>query len=568
MSEYGLTRTGFLRKRYADIWANMQSRAKSLFGDDVNLSESSPLGLFAQLNAWELANTWQVAEDVYHSAFIDSAEGNQLDLLARNLGIDRRPAEPATGYVTFTGAQNGIKLEEGLLVATQEGTLFQVTEWGWIDNGAGTVPVEAVVPGEAGNVSAATITSIVQAQPTGISAAGLLTVTNVAVTSGGLEAEQDWELRERYKRSVQFPGQATIGAIESRLLDLDGVRDAYVRENDTQDNIEIEPTVFLFPKTIYPLVDGGDSQEIGNTIHQTKAGGIQSWATDSQGVVVEATDSRGYTHFIGFDRPRRIYVNALIKVDVSDIYEVGDFDEIVTSVTEYLDGLRINKDVIYNKILSLAQCHSGVKDVDSVDLYRQAFVELVSDGGARLEFHAAPITGQIGADGNTIDVEITNDTYDTGTSTDGTTITLTDAGKSWSVDELAGMYLTMTGGAASGEEQKIVSNTATQITVEDDFSAAIATDTYQVWPDLTVSFSAGVLTVNLGGYSSTAEEIMLACLSIDEIDCYVFADGVFDPAEDTMLADLAGGETVVTNIEIGLRQIAKAGLIEVEEAII
>jgi hypothetical protein len=58
-----------------------------------------------------------------------------------------------------------------------------------------------------------------------------------------------------------------------------------------------------------------------------------------------------------------------------------------------------------------------------------------------------------------------------GTATGGTTTTITDTSKAWTVDALAGKAIVLTSGVGGGDVRKIVSNTATGITVDEAFSA-------------------------------------------------------------------------------------------------
>jgi len=89
---YGLTKDGFKRKPYTVILEEKQERAKDLFGEDIDLSERSPLGLYIQTDAWEESILWEQMEHVYYAAFIDDAEGKQLDALVKFIGLFRRPA--------------------------------------------------------------------------------------------------------------------------------------------------------------------------------------------------------------------------------------------------------------------------------------------------------------------------------------------------------------------------------------------------------------------------------------------------------------------------------------------
>jgi len=72
-----------------------------------------------------------------------------------------------------------------------------------------------------------------------------------------------------------------------------------------------------------------------------------------------------------------------------------------------------------------------------------------------------------------------------GTATGGTTTTITDTGKAWTVDEFAGKAIVLTSGTAGGDVRKIVSNTATEITVDEAFSAVPdGTTTYVVYDNV------------------------------------------------------------------------------------
>lgn len=65
-----LTAEGFKRKRYADFIKEMEEQARKLFGNDVNLSERGPLGMFIQTIAFSRAEENELAESIYYSAFI------------------------------------------------------------------------------------------------------------------------------------------------------------------------------------------------------------------------------------------------------------------------------------------------------------------------------------------------------------------------------------------------------------------------------------------------------------------------------------------------------------------
>lgn len=69
----------------------------------------------------------------------------------------------------------------------------------------------------------------------------------------------------------------------------------------------------------------------------------------------------------------------------------------------------------------------------------------------------------------------------TGTATAGSATTLTDSGRSWGVNSLAGLTLSITAGTGSGQSGTIASNTATTVTLTSALATPLdATSVYDV----------------------------------------------------------------------------------------
>ncbi len=351
---FGLTNTGFKPKRYADILPEKERRARELFGNDVNLSDSSPLGMLVRLNAWDEAAVWQQMEEVYLSAYVSSAEGVSLDRKCQDIGIMRQLATRATGTIQFSGA-DGTQIFEGFEVQTATGIVFRTTTATTISGGLARADIEAVDAGAAGNVGAGAISRMVRPQ------AGVTGVTNPEPTSGGRDRETDAQFRARYHRSVSKPGGSSPSAIEAALLDLDGVLDAKVWQNT---KMVTDPETGIPPKAIAPIVWGGDPEEIVATLARVKTGGIQCWGEDE---VHEITDSRGETHIIGFNRPDLVTVNVSATLTVDTAISPPDGDDLVGAAIEgYLSGLALGEDVIYTRLISRIHSVPGIIDIPTL----------------------------------------------------------------------------------------------------------------------------------------------------------------------------------------------------------
>ena len=355
---FGLNTNGFNRMRYADIIAEMNSRAKSVFGADVNLSEYSPLGMFFKVIAFSMAVIWQLAEYVYYGAYKDTAEGYQLDGVCQYIGITRKPASYATGTVTFTGTV-GTVIPLRFLVST--GTYqFWTQQIATIPSG-GTVdvPIRALELGNTSNVLAGTITTIVNPL-TGVSS-----VTNALTTTGGADIETDEALRNRYDESISLGGASTTSAIEAELLQVQNVVDARVTENVTMATVDGVPA-----KAFEAMVYGGVNADIADAIYRTKAAGVQAFGD----ITVPITDDYGQVHNIGFSRVAEItvYVNVVLTTD-AELFPVDGMTTIETNIIKYIGGtdadstkyygLGLGDDVVYTKIIGICHSVAGVTDV-------------------------------------------------------------------------------------------------------------------------------------------------------------------------------------------------------------
>lgn len=135
---------------------------------------------------------------------VDSKSGAALDDFVATLGFTRIPARRAVGFVTFnrpSPATENLPIPGNTYVLSSTSPILTFVTYtsAWILKGTTsvTVPVQAVNPGSAGNVPVGTITTLASAL-SGISA----TVVQSDATTGGIDAESDAALRERFRRTV------------------------------------------------------------------------------------------------------------------------------------------------------------------------------------------------------------------------------------------------------------------------------------------------------------------------------------------------------------------------------
>jgi len=119
--EYGVTQSGFVRKRYDTIFLEMQSRLsdnETGFGFDVSQNPQSLLNVFLASFAGKVSELWQLAEQVYYSQYISTAEGVNLDNAAAYGGVKRELAARSRFSIACTGV-DGTRLSAGQRLATR-----------------------------------------------------------------------------------------------------------------------------------------------------------------------------------------------------------------------------------------------------------------------------------------------------------------------------------------------------------------------------------------------------------------------------------------------------------------
>lgn len=223
----------FDKKNFNEIFEAMRERTSPTLTD---FQTGSVVRTLYESFAYEIAVLYEEMQQVYLSAYVDTAEGIDLDKVVAILGIKRGEPDYATGIVTFErdlGIDENIIIPLGTLVTTEdteespkksyrtiEPQILYYTE-NFVD-----VRVQAIQAGETEVTPAQTITIMPLPIP------GVKAVNNLeAIVFTGKLRETDEQLRERAKKALIAASNANTTSIESALLSLPGVREVKVREN-------------------------------------------------------------------------------------------------------------------------------------------------------------------------------------------------------------------------------------------------------------------------------------------------------------------------------------------------
>jgi len=107
--KYGLSATGFKRKRLPEILQSINARISDTLGLKTQIQSNSVLGQIVGVFAYEIADLWEQAENGYNAMYPSTAQGVSLSNAAGLAGIQLIDAEYTTLVATCFGV-NGTEI--------------------------------------------------------------------------------------------------------------------------------------------------------------------------------------------------------------------------------------------------------------------------------------------------------------------------------------------------------------------------------------------------------------------------------------------------------------------------
>lgn len=296
--------TGLNIEPLNELVTRLEDSFKDIYGSDINVDANSPDGQMINIFAQAIEDVKEVIKDVYNSFAISTATGRSLDTRVALNGLARAGATNTITPVSVTVDQNvtlqGLDSVGGNPFTVQDDTEnnFQLQDEITLTPGTYSLNFQAEVDGLI-EVTLNTIQTIVTLQ------AGVVSVDNPdSPIVVGVDEETDQQLRARQQRSVALPSQGYLDGLDGALLAVKDVFDSKVYENDTP----VTDVNGIPPHSIWAVVDGGEEQDIGDTIRLKKTAGCGTKGD----VVVEYTENNGIISAIRFDRPE--YENLFIQM--------------------------------------------------------------------------------------------------------------------------------------------------------------------------------------------------------------------------------------------------------------
>lgn len=352
-----LTELGFERPTYEEILENQINRAKTLFGDTIDTSELTALGKYIRINVADLDTLYQTLEGVYYARFPNTASGVSLDRLCPFAGITRNAATYARHKVTLTGTA-GATIEAGFEVSNenQSAVFHLIDDYVIGDSGTVTAYVDCNEAGNVGNITSASINTIVNPS------ADVESVSGVTLTSAGKNRESDTLLRTRFSQAVSGIGSGTMEAIKGAIMGVNDVDGCTIKENDTDSTVDGIP-----PHSFECFVLSNDLSVthslIGQAIFEKKPLGIKAFGEIS----VEVADKNGNIHTVSFTKTIRKELYIEINLITNDSFPDNGEDIIKTNLVNFLAAFT-NGETVYRSSLYNAINIDGVVSVESLKL--------------------------------------------------------------------------------------------------------------------------------------------------------------------------------------------------------
>lgn len=170
-------------------------------------------------------------------------------------------------------------------------------------------------------------------------------VTNPLPAISGQERETDEQLRLRFRNGKFEKATNTIDSIYSALINLTGVTEVTIYENDngTVDANGVPGHSFL------PIVVGGLSTDIANAIWQNKPIGILSYGNTT--VTINDNQSPPFPHAVSFSRPTPIVIYITMNITTDGNFPANGEDQIKTALIDYFSqNFGTGDDVIYSRL--------------------------------------------------------------------------------------------------------------------------------------------------------------------------------------------------------------------------
>lgn len=320
-----------------ELLQDLETAFRTIYGNDILLDSSTPDGQWLNILVQKGVDIRGLLMQLYNSFNPDNTQGSVLDQRCAINNVFRKAGTFTTvgidittdREVTLNGVDENYNSPNavGYTIQDNEGNRFVLVNTTTLSVGTTNVLFRAENIGKV-LVLPNTITTPVTV------ILGVVSVNNpTEATTVGIDEETDENLKIRRRQSVAVGSFGYLDGLQGSLLQLDGVNDAKVYENYTS----ITDTNGIPPHCIWVVMNGGSSEEIGNTIYSKKAPGC-----DMKGSITYTITTPAETQFVAkWDATSTapLYIKFNLKSTVNGVsYDLNKIKQLMQEKLVYRIG--------------------------------------------------------------------------------------------------------------------------------------------------------------------------------------------------------------------------------------
>lgn len=301
-----LTDNGFIAPTEADILAAVQADINAALGGAANMALDTPQGQIAMTMAAVIADCHDQLISLLNGFDPATASGQMQDAIGLLYFMKRRPSSPTRVEAVLRGTAL-LTIKAGSRVATDGRYVYvNETDLTFDDNGEVTSWLSCETEGA--------ISCPPSALRVYAGASGLVSVSNANAGTTGQDVEGRREFERRRQQILSSNASGTNAALLGALLDLDGVTDAWVTDNPSDEDVSLG-RLTLPAHHLFICVAGGGAEDIGQVILRKKPPGCPISGAEKVTVTDrhQAYKARRPSYEFSFSRPEDVAV----KVNVT-----------------------------------------------------------------------------------------------------------------------------------------------------------------------------------------------------------------------------------------------------------
>lgn len=364
------TENGIITPDTSNLKAEVEAEFKEIFGNDIDLSDASPLGRFC---AYETECRRKVIENnasIVNTLNPRKTYGIYKDILG-SLFDSKRLGGTASSVYAKIGGVAGTLIPSGALAMDKNGNY-------WVSQSEITIQ---------GNGAASGYFICQELGPIDCPVGGLNKIITPVLGWETITNEEPAELGQERQSDAEFNieniyhGKALMQSILSKLKKINGFKSVWGFDN-YGNTAQTLAGVTAEAKTIYVCVDGGADYEVAQCIFESKSAG----AGYTGDVLVEVYEPVSGTYTpVKFNRPQIVEIFANLKVSAA-----SDSDEDIKNIiSQYIKATDIHETITIFALSSYIK--ENLPNVEILDLQ-------IGLSAAALGYEAVELNGNQRAD--------------------------------------------------------------------------------------------------------------------------------------------------------------------------